>query len=42
MDENYKMPQDLYQRTMKFAGEKHHYQKVPGTNSNYLLKMTKL
>lgn len=31
------MTQELYQKAMKFAGEKHSNQKVPGTNANYLL-----
>jgi len=31
--------QELYQKAMKFAGEKHKNQKVPGTNSNYLLHL---
>ncbi len=31
------MIQEVYQRAMKFAGEKHYEQKVPGTNANYLL-----
>ncbi len=30
------MIQDTYQKAIKFAGEKHRNQKVPGTNSNYL------
>ena len=34
------MTQDLYQKAMKFAGEKHSEQKVPGTNSNYLLHIS--
>ncbi|MBK6622679.1 MAG: bifunctional (p)ppGpp synthetase/guanosine-3',5'-bis(diphosphate) 3'-pyrophosphohydrolase [Saprospirales bacterium] len=29
--------QDLYQQAMKFAGEKHSEQLVPGSNANYLL-----
>ena len=29
--------QDYYQKAMKFAGEKHANQKVPGTKANYLL-----
>jgi (p)ppGpp synthase/HD superfamily hydrolase len=32
--------QELYQRAMKFAGEKHSEQKVPGTNANYLLHIS--
>ncbi len=31
------MIQELYQSAMKFAGEKHSAQKVPGTKANYLL-----
>lgn len=34
------MTQELYQKAMKFAGEKHQNQKVPGTNSNYLLHIS--
>ena len=34
------MIQDLYQEAMKFAGEKHSEQIVPGTNSNYLLHIS--
>jgi (p)ppGpp synthase/HD superfamily hydrolase len=34
------MIQELYQRAMKFAGEKHSEQKVPDTNSNYLLHIS--
>ncbi|MBK8558029.1 MAG: bifunctional (p)ppGpp synthetase/guanosine-3',5'-bis(diphosphate) 3'-pyrophosphohydrolase [Lewinellaceae bacterium] len=34
------MTQELYQQAMKFAGEKHSNQKVPGTNSNYLLHLS--
>ncbi|TPN80977.1 HD domain-containing protein [Aquimarina algicola] len=34
------MTQELYQEAMKFAGEKHSEQKVPGTNSNYLLHIS--
>ncbi len=34
------MTQELYQQAMKFAGEKHSEQKVPGTNSNYLLHLS--
>ena len=33
------MTQDLYQKAMKFAGEKHKEQKVPGTAANYLLHL---
>lgn len=34
------MTQELYQEAMKYAGEKHSEQKVPGTNSNYLLHIS--
>ena len=34
------LDQSLYQKTIKFAGEKHAHQKVPGTNSNYLLHIS--
>jgi guanosine-3',5'-bis(diphosphate) 3'-pyrophosphohydrolase len=34
------MTQEIYQKAMKFAGEKHYKQKVPGTNSNYLLHIS--
>ncbi len=34
------MTQELYQEAMKFAGEKHSNQKVPGTNANYLLHIS--
>ena len=34
------MIQKLYQKAIKFAGEKHSDQKVPGTNSNYLLHIS--
>ena len=34
------MTQELYQKAMKFAGEKHCNQKVAGTNSNYLLHIS--
>jgi len=34
------MTQELYQKAMKFAGEKHSEQKVPGTNANYLLHIS--
>lgn len=33
------MTQEIYQKAMKFAGEKHSDQKVPGSNSNYLLHL---
>lgn len=32
--------QTLYQKTIKFAGEKHSKQKVPGSNANYLLHLS--
>jgi len=34
------MTQEIYQKAMKFAGEKHKEQKVPGTASNYLLHIS--
>ncbi|MEZ5003233.1 MAG: HD domain-containing protein [Chitinophagales bacterium] len=34
------MIQELYQQAIKFAGEKHKDQKVPGTNSNYLMHIS--
>ena len=34
------MTQELYQKAMKFAGEKHSEQKVPGTKANYLLHIS--
>lgn len=34
------MTQELYQRAMKFAGEKHNQQTVPGTSANYLLHIS--
>ncbi|MBL3654498.1 HD domain-containing protein [Fulvivirga sediminis] len=34
------MIQEIYQRAMKFAGEKHSAQKVPGTEANYLLHIS--
>ena len=34
------MTQDVYQRAMKFAGEKHAHQQVPGTEANYLLHLS--
>ena len=34
------MTQELYQKAIKFAGEKHREQKVPGTNANYLLHIS--
>ena len=32
--------QDLYQKALKYAGEMHANQKVPGTNANYLLHIS--
>lgn len=34
------MIQETYQTALKFAGEKHANQKVPGTNANYLLHIS--
>jgi len=34
------MTQEIYQKAIKFAGEKHKNQKVPGTDSNYLLHIS--
>jgi len=34
------MTQELYQQAMKFAGEKHRKQNVPGTKANYLLHIS--
>ncbi|SNR14136.1 HD domain-containing protein [Tenacibaculum jejuense] len=34
------MIQELYQNAMKFAGEKHCNQQVPGTKANYLLHIS--
>lgn len=34
------MIQDVYQKAMKYAGEQHRAQKVPGTNANYLLHLS--
>jgi (p)ppGpp synthase/HD superfamily hydrolase len=34
------MIQEFYQKAMKYAGEKHHDQLVPGTNANYLLHIS--
>lgn len=34
------MTQELYQEAMRFAGEKHSQQIVPGTTSNYLLHIS--
>lgn len=34
------MMQELYQEAIKFAGEKHKNQKVPGTESNYVLHIS--
>lgn len=30
----------IYQKAIRFAGEKHHNQTVPGSNSNYLLHLS--
>lgn len=34
------MTQEIYQKAIKFAGEKHKNQRVPGTESNYLLHIS--
>lgn len=34
------MTQELYQQAIKFAGEKHNNQKVPGSSANYLLHIS--
>ncbi|MBA6157205.1 bifunctional (p)ppGpp synthetase/guanosine-3',5'-bis(diphosphate) 3'-pyrophosphohydrolase [Tenacibaculum sp. S7007] len=34
------MTQELYQKALKFAGQKHSNQKVPGTKANYLLHIS--
>lgn len=34
------MTQELYQKALRFAGEKHRNQKVPGTQANYLLHIS--
>ncbi|SEB37632.1 HD domain-containing protein [Tenacibaculum sp. MAR_2009_124] len=34
------MTQEIYQKAMKFAGEKHSDQKVPGSEANYLLHIS--
>ncbi len=34
------MTQELYQKALKFAGEKHKDQKVPGTEANYILHIS--
>lgn len=34
------MTQEIYQNAIKFAGEKHKNQKVPGTEANYLLHIS--
>ncbi len=34
------MTQEIYQKAMKFAGEKHSEQKVPGSQANYLLHIS--
>lgn len=33
------MTQEIYQKAMKFAGEKHHDQLFPGSTANYLLHL---
>ncbi len=33
------MTQEIYQKAMKFAGEKHHDQLFPGSKANYLLHL---
>lgn len=34
------LDQSLYQQAIKFAGQKHEHQTVPGTNANYLLHLS--
>ncbi|MEZ4979940.1 MAG: hypothetical protein R2772_11695 [Chitinophagales bacterium] len=34
------MTQGVYQKALRFAGEKHRNQKVPGTQANYLLHIS--
>ena len=34
------MIQEIYQKAMRFAGEKHAHQQVPGTQANYLLHIS--
>lgn len=34
------MTQEIYQEAIKFAGDKHKNQKVPGTDANYLLHIS--
>ncbi|MEM8891119.1 MAG: HD domain-containing protein [Bacteroidota bacterium] len=34
------MIQEIYQKAMKFAGEKHAHQQVPGSQANYLLHIS--
>ncbi|MEO0527756.1 MAG: HD domain-containing protein [Bacteroidota bacterium] len=34
------MTQEIYQKAIKFAGEKHKSQKVPSTESNYFLHIS--
>ena len=34
------MTQEIYQEAIKFAGEKHKNQQVPGTEANYLLHIS--
>ena len=36
------LEQAIYQKAMKFAGEKHHSQLVPGSNANYLLHLSNI
>jgi len=37
---HHKMTQSLYQSAIRFAGEKHQHQTVPGTNTNYLMHVS--
>jgi len=34
------MIQEIYQKAMRYAGEQHKDQKVPGSESNYLLHLS--
>jgi len=34
------LTQEIYQEAIKFAGDKHKNQKVPGTDANYLLHIS--
>ena len=34
------MTQEIYQKAIKFSGEKHKNQKVPGTEANYLVHIS--